>query len=553
MTCNKKITFGVILNDFVYANKGLVVSYALLTLMYPIRNVIIPHLVGRLATVFANKDELSGVLITIVLVVILVQIMSSLLDVIDVQLFPLVQKHIRDLLVNNVFDKTTSNFSEVESGYIVSQIVKFPFVAYGYILAWSNTYIPALLTMVASTIYILYKNVYVGILFLTFFLVILFIYNASFKSCSTRSAERDASINQIYSRVDDTLQNLKTVLSFNEQENEVKRINELHPQYEKLSKASVICSLKNKYLVLTLFLYVLIFTCSVYFFKIRFFGKEIKLDRGTFITLSIILYGLFGTLERVNDTFKDTIFRWGTIKNCLEMINTCDEVDGVLPGPITSEIGSNIPDGIYIEGITFRDLFKDLTVSFAKGSVYVIVGEIGSGKSTLVNMILKYYQPSKGVIYLDGVPYNNMSIHDIRHRIAYLPQNPQLFHRTIYENIVFGLTVTKEQVLETIETLGLMSFPQIFKDGLETNVGVNGSRLSGGQKQIVWIIKISLMKPEYIIMDEPTASLDPETKAVIYTLLKIIIKNRTVIMITHDKYLLQFADTVYHLENGKIV
>jgi ABC-type multidrug transport system fused ATPase/permease subunit len=552
MTCNKHITFGGILNDFVSNNKGLTASYCLLTLMYPIRNVLIPHLVGRLTTVFNNKEELMGILLKIVFVVILVQIMSSLLDVIDVQMFPLVQKHIRDLLVNNVFDKTTTNFSEVESGYIVAQIIKFPFVAYGFILSWSNTYIPAIITMIASTIYIIYNSVYIGILFLSIFIVIVLVYNVSFKQCSTMSTNRDASINQIYNRVDDTLKNLKTVLSFNEQENEVKRINEFHPQYEKLSKASVICSLKNKYLVMALFLYILLFTCCVYFFKIVIFGKHIKLDRGTFIALSIIFYGLFGTLEKVNDNFKDSIFRWGTIRNCLEMINACDVED--TPAHVTVEQSDEIPDGIFVQGISFKNLFNQLTVSFAKGKVYVILGEIGSGKSTLVNMILKYYQPMTGHIYLDGVPYSNLKVHDIRKSIAYLPQNPQLFHRTIYENIVFGIpNMSKQQVEATIQTLGLTNFIQIFKQGLDTNVGVNGSKLSGGQKQIVWIIKISLMNPEYVILDEPTASLDQDTKVVIYKLLTKIIKNRTIIMITHDKYLLQFADTVYHLENGKIV
>jgi subfamily B ATP-binding cassette protein MsbA len=558
MAC-EETPFSSIIKDFISKNKLLSISYILLSLMYPLRNVVIPHMLGKLTTVFNDKEELRTVMFTIVFVVILVQIMSLLLDYIDIKIFPLIQKHIRDLLMHNIFDQNSSNFSEVESGHVVAQIIKFPYVAYGFMLSWSSTYIPTFLTIVAAALYICYKNVYVGVVFITLFSIIFITFYMSFSNCAPSSVDRDTSINDIYSRVDDTLKNLKTVLAFNEQTHEVDRINELHPKYAKLSTSSVMCSLNNKYLVMALFLYIVGFTCCVYFFKPNILGHRITLDKSTFISICIIYYGLIGVLEKVNDNFKESILRWGTIKNSLAMLTMCETNTNITSeqDTIDAPLSPIQTNGITLSNVTLafkgRNIFDGLSVSFPNGKVSLVVGGIGAGKTTLMNLILKYYLPNKGSVYLDGISYRDLDIHKIRTKIAYLPQNPQLFNRTIFENIVFGLkNITKKQVLERIDLLGLNDFIQLFKDGLDENVGVNGSKLSGGQKQICWVIKISLMNPEIIILDEPTASLDPDTKAVIYTLLRTIMTDRTVIMVTHDEYLNQYADETYRLKNGKI-
>ena len=158
------------------------------------------------------------------------------------------------------------------------------------------------------------------------------------------------------------------------------------------------------------------------------------------------------------------------------------------------------------------------------------------------------------MIYYNKIPYNNISVEKIREIVGYVPQTPMLFNRTIYENIVYNNTsITKEQVLEIMHKFGLGEMLKKFPEGLDTNVGNGGTKLSGGQRQIVWILRVMLQNPEVIILDEPTSALDEGTKPIVQNMLETIMENKTTIMITHDQYLYKMADTIVELKNGKVI
>ena len=126
----------------------------------------------------------------------------------------------------------------------------------------------------------------------------------------------------------------------------------------------------------------------------------------------------------------------------------------------------------------------------------------------------------------------------------YVPQTPILLNRTVYENIIYGIhpAPSKEDVEAVMKEAGLVKFLEELPNGLDSSAGIHGGKLSGGQRQIVWLLKAILINPEIIIMDEPTASVDEKTKNIIHLLMQKIMKDKTVIMITHDSYLLKFAD-----------
>jgi ABC-type multidrug transport system fused ATPase/permease subunit len=188
-------------------------------------------------------------------------------------------------------------------------------------------------------------------------------------------------------------------------------------------------------------------------------------------------------------------------------------------------------------------VFKDLTLSINLGEVTIIEGENGSGKSTLIQLLLKYHRPQCGEIFINGIPYSSLSHDNIRKHVAFIPQTVILLNRTIYENIVYGLSSppSKKEVEDLMEQQKLGGFLASLPNGLDSEVGMYGSYLSGGQRQIVWILKTMLMDPYIVIMDEPTASIDQENKHIIVRLIDTMLKNhtkdgkkRTAIMITHD-------------------
>ena len=147
-----------------------------------------------------------------------------------------------------------------------------------------------------------------------------------------------------------------------------------------------------------------------------------------------------------------------------------------------------------------------------------------------------------------------VSIPNLRKYIRYIPQHPKLFNRTLYENIIYSLKreVTKDEILKMIQSLNLPDVYKNFKDKMDMSVGKNGNKLSGGQRQIVWLLRALLDKPPVLILDEPTASMDTNSKLEVTKLVKELGKNSTIILITHDDILLKYVDRRIVFENGKI-
>jgi ABC-type bacteriocin/lantibiotic exporter with double-glycine peptidase domain len=282
-----------------------------------------------------------------------------------------------------------------------------------------------------------------------------------------------------------------------------------------------------------------------------------KMSPGTFVSILIITFIVMNVIFGILGSVKDMYMRCGIIKNSMTIFEDCSpsRTPYVLPPRETS--------GIHLQDIDFshfnkdqkRPIFQNLNLNIRFNEVTVIVGEIGSGKSTLVNMILKYQTPQKGEIFLNGVPYSNIEHSMLRKLIVYIPQNPILLNRTVFDNITYGVEnkIDRPGLEALMNKLGLNTFLKSLPNGLDTTVGVHGSRLSGGQKQIVWILKIFLINPQIVIMDEPSASVDESTKKIIRYLLEHVMINRTVIIITHDQHMLRFADRILTLAHGVVV
>ena len=193
-------------------------------------------------------------------------------------------------------------------------------------------------------------------------------------------------------------------------------------------------------------------------------------------------------------------------------------------------------------------------MSFERGKATAVLGDIGSGKSTLISLLLGFQSPDSGHIYLNGVPYDLIEPSVLRKHIFLLPQTPFLMNRSVFDNICYGVDtfreapVTREEVVSLVASLGLGNFIERV-GGLDAPAGVRGSNLSGGQRQIVWILKLFLAEPDIAVLDEPTASLDPETKATVARLVVQAMRSnhRTVILSTHDKVLAEEADITLNL------
>jgi ATP-binding cassette subfamily B protein len=194
----------------------------------------------------------------------------------------------------------------------------------------------------------------------------------------------------------------------------------------------------------------------------------------------------------------------------------------------------------------------DLTLP--AGRILGIVGPPGCGKTTLINLIPRLYDPTAGRVLLDGMDIRKLKLGDLRDRIAFMPQEPFMFARTVRDNIGFGDSAfTQLQIENSAKAASLLDTVKGFQDGFDTLVGEKGVILSGGQKQRIALARCLMKRHSILILDDPISQVDFETGAAIIATLKSIAADRTIIIVSHRMSAVRFADRIISLENGRIV
>ena len=201
-----------------------------------------------------------------------------------------------------------------------------------------------------------------------------------------------------------------------------------------------------------------------------------------------------------------------------------------------------------------QSTLKEINLHIPAGKIVAFVGSTGSGKSTLVKLLLRFYTPQQGRILLDGVPTDSLNLQDLRRVIGYVAQDSFLTDGTIADNISYGLeNVTDEAIAGAAQAAEATGFIQQLPLGFATRIGERGQKLSGGQRQRLALARAILKNPPILILDEATSAVDNETEAAIQRSLDVVSKNRTTIIIAHRLSTIRHADTIYVVDAGTIV
>ena len=201
-----------------------------------------------------------------------------------------------------------------------------------------------------------------------------------------------------------------------------------------------------------------------------------------------------------------------------------------------------------------KDVIKDFTIHVKMGECIAVVGSSGSGKSTIINLLIGLLEPTEGMILIDGVPLNEMSRQTYRHFISVVPQNSILFAGTIRENITYGLdSYSEEEFQKAVEDADIPEFLPSLPDGIDTQVGEHGDKLSGGQKQRICIARALIRNPRLLIMDEATSALDNVAEYHVQKEVNRLVKARTTFIVAHRLSTIRNADRIVVMENGKAV
>ena len=280
------------------------------------------------------------------------------------------------------------------------------------------------------------------------------------------------------------------------------------------------------------------------------------IDAPTFIFFLVMLYSV---IQPIKDLSKAA---YGIPKGMasMERINKILETETSIAEPEEPEELSSFNDSIVFKGVGFsyaeggRKILDGIDLEIKKGRTIAIVGASGAGKTTLVDLIPRFYDVQEGSVTIDGKDIKNVRIKDLRALMGNVNQDPILFNDTIFNNIAFGVEgATMEQVEAAARIANAHDFIMEKEEGYQTNIGDRGCKLSGGQRQRISIARAILKNPPVLILDEATAALDTESERIVQEALDRLMSSRTTIAIAHRLSTIKGADEIIVMDEGRIV
>jgi len=279
-----------------------------------------------------------------------------------------------------------------------------------------------------------------------------------------------------------------------------------------------------------------------------------SISAGAFIAFPMYLSMLFRPIRMLADKF-----------NTLQMgLVAADRVFKVLENEeYLKDYGEleveNIKGHLEFENVSFaydneNFVLKNVSFDLKPGQTLAIVGSTGSGKTTIINILNRFYEIQKGRILVDGIDIKKYKMHSLRDRVAMVLQDVFLFHGTVYENMSLrDESISKENIIEASKTIGAHPFIEMLPDGYDFQITERGSNLSMGQRQLISFVRALVVNPDVLILDEATSSIDSETESIIQYAIEKLIDKRTSIIIAHRLSTIRHADKILVLDKGQVV
>ncbi|HEY9652532.1 MAG TPA: ABC transporter ATP-binding protein [Coleofasciculaceae cyanobacterium] len=280
-----------------------------------------------------------------------------------------------------------------------------------------------------------------------------------------------------------------------------------------------------------------------------------KLAVGTYSVLVFLTQRLLWPLTRLGETLDQYQRAMASTTRVMNLLDTPIEMHpGDIPLPVDKVRGELAFNNVTFAYHDRAPVIENLSLHIPAGKTIAIVGSTGSGKSTLVKLLLRLYEVQGDTITLDGLELQQIRLQDLRRAIGLVSQDVFLFHGTVRENIAYGsFDTTLAEVMAAAEIAEAHEFISRLPQGYDTIVGERGQKLSGGQQQRIAIARAILKNPPILILDEATSAVDNETEAAIQRSLEKITQNRTTIAIAHRLSTVRNADCIYVMEYGKLV
>ncbi|WPF89196.1 ABC transporter ATP-binding protein [Cyanobacterium aponinum AL20118] len=354
----------------------------------------------------------------------------------------------------------------------------------------------------------------------------------------------------INTRLANNISGIATIKSFTAEVYEQSRVKNESEAYRRSNRSAI--ALSSVFIPAIRLIIVMGFIATLFFGGVAVSQNQLTVGTYGFMVF-IVQYLLwpFATLSELMDQYQRAMASIRRVMGLLDTPISIHSGNQTFSTPIKGEISIVNVNFAYDNGVK---VLKNLSMDIRAKSNIGIVGATGSGKSTLVKLLLRFYEIDHGEITIDGVNIQELYLHDLRKAIAWVSQDVFLFHGTVAENIAYGnFDVTLTEIIQAAKLAECDDFIQQLPQGYDTIVGERGQKLSGGQRQRIAIARGILKNPPILILDEATSAVDNETEAAIQKSLQVITKDRTTIAIAHRLSTIRNCDRIYVMDKGQIV
>ena len=372
------------------------------------------------------------------------------------------------------------------------------------------------------------------------------------KSLKRQSLEQQNQWGVLMSNIEECLGGLRIIKAFNAEDKVRNRFHQENQKFYRLSnritRRQALAHPMSEFLG----------TCAIAI--VLWFGGSLILDGNSSLNASEFIYYMVIFYSIINPA-KDLSKAMYSIQKGLASM---DRVDRILNATNPIQDPEHPKEIKHLEGhvnydhVSFayadREVLHDVSLDIPAGATVALVGQSGSGKSTMADLLPRFYDVDKGEIRVDGIPIRDLRVHDLRSFMGNVNQEAILFNDTFYNNITFGVAdATREQVEQAAKIANAHDFIMASENGYDTNIGDRGCRLSGGQRQRISIARAILKNPRFLILDEATSALDTESEKLVQEALDRLMKGRTTLVIAHRLSTIKNADIICVLHEGQIV
>ena len=460
-------------------------------------------------------------------------------------------KDFRNEIYNKIVKLSMAYYSEKKKGDIVARISSD-------VLEIDNSFLSIFELIIKEPLMILFTLISMYIISpeLTGFVIIFIPISAIFISIVGKSLKRQSLKVQkeqglFISLVDETLNGLKIVKIFNAENAFSRKFSESTKRLYKFSNSVI--NRKNLAGPLSEFLGICSITIILWYGGMMVL-KENSLDASTFLVYLGLAYNILTPAKSLSKASYKIRKSYGAAERVFQVLDDNRFIKSNEDGASLEDFSSSIN----FNNVSFRyeseDVIKNLSLKIKKGETVALVGQSGSGKSTIANLISRFYDISDGEIKVDGKNIKEVNLKSLRKLIGLVTQDSILFNDSIKNNLLIGKeNATDQEIIQALKIANAWEFVKELPETIESNIGDSGNKLSGGQKQRLSIARAVLKNPPIMILDEATSALDSESEHLVQIALDNVMKNKTSLVIAHRLSTIQKADNILVLDKGKII